>query len=429
MARFLVATHPITGHVLPALPIATELASRGHEVRWYAGEKFRARVEAAGAGFEPYVEAYDFDDTDYDAAFPGHGKLSGLRQITFDFVKIFAEQVGPQHRDLARVVRRFPADVVLGDTAMIAAVTLGETGGPPSAVFNITCLGLKGRDVAPFGLGLLPSGSLLGRARNRALEFLAPNVVFRSVSRALADQYRSVGARPRKFEGPLVSPFLYLQPSVPSFEYPRSDLPPQVHFVGALLPATPADLPLPAWWPELTSGRPVVLVTQGTVATNVRDLIGPAIQGLAGEDLLVVAAGVRNTSDLGLTRLPANARVEPFVPFARILPHVSAFVTNGGYGGVQHALSAGVPVVIAGNTEDKPEVANRVAFSGAGINLRTNRPSAGHVRTAVRSVLDQPGYRSRAGLIQADLQRLDGPALSADLLERLTATGRPVHRS
>ena len=32
MARFLVATHPITGHVLPGIPMVAELVRRGSEV-------------------------------------------------------------------------------------------------------------------------------------------------------------------------------------------------------------------------------------------------------------------------------------------------------------------------------------------------------------------------------------------------------------
>ena len=43
-----------------------------------------------------------------------------------------------------------------------------------------------------------------------------------------------------------LSPYLYLQPTVPSFEYPRRDLAPQVHFVGPLLPPVPAGFELPA---------------------------------------------------------------------------------------------------------------------------------------------------------------------------------------
>jgi hypothetical protein len=51
-----------------------------------------------------------------------------------------------------------------------------------------------------------------------------------------------------------------------------------VHFIGPLLPETPADFDPPPWWHEVTpSRRPVVLVTQGTMATNPRDLLLPAL--------------------------------------------------------------------------------------------------------------------------------------------------------
>jgi UDP:flavonoid glycosyltransferase YjiC (YdhE family) len=79
VARFLVATQPITRHVLPALPLARELIERGHGVRWYCGEKFKARIEPTGTRFVSYDAAYDYDDSAYDAAFPGRDKLSGLK--------------------------------------------------------------------------------------------------------------------------------------------------------------------------------------------------------------------------------------------------------------------------------------------------------------------------------------------------------------
>ena len=68
-------------------------------------------------------------------------------------------------------------------------------------------------------------------------------------------------------------------------------------------------------------------------------------------------------------------RLERFIPHDRLLPHVDVMVTNGGYGGVQQALANGVPLVVAGDSEDKPEVAARVHWSGTGVNLRTGRPS------------------------------------------------------
>jgi UDP:flavonoid glycosyltransferase YjiC (YdhE family) len=59
VARFLIATQPITGHVLPALPLARELVRRGRETRWYYGQKFGDAIVATGARFVPYDAAYD----------------------------------------------------------------------------------------------------------------------------------------------------------------------------------------------------------------------------------------------------------------------------------------------------------------------------------------------------------------------------------
>jgi UDP:flavonoid glycosyltransferase YjiC (YdhE family) len=421
------ATQPITGHVLPALAIARTLTARGHEVLWYTGQKFRRQVEATGARFAAYQEAYDFDDADYDAAFPGRGRLKGLDQIRFDFIHVFMKQIGPQHRDLAALLRDFPADVTIGDPSIFATFTLQETGGPPNAVYNITCLGLKGRDVAPFGLGLLPSSSPLGRLRNRLLAFLAPNVVFKAVSDELGRQCDQLGVARRKFEGVLASPFLFLEPTVPAFEYPRSDLPPQVQFIGALLPDASDTFTPPPWWSEVTQKqRPVVLVTQGTVATTAQELITPTLTGLAAEDVLVIAAGVKDPQALGLGALPGNAYVEAFVPFKPLLPYVDVFVTNGGFGGVQFALANGVPIVAGGTTEDKPEIANRVAYSGVGINLKTSTPTAEQVRSAVTTIQQTPHYRQKAQQIQAELARHDAAHEAALLLEQLAETKQPV---
>ena len=69
--------------------------------------------------------------------------------------------------------------------------------------------------------------------------------------------------------------------------------------------------------------------------------------------------------------------------FATALPAVVAEL--GGYGGVVQALRHGVPLVVAGRSEDKPEVAVRVAWSGAGLNLRTDRPTQARLRRPVRT--------------------------------------------
>ncbi len=103
--------------------------------------------------------------------------------------------------------------------------------------------------------------------------------------------------------------------------------------------------------------------------------------------------------------LPANVRLERFLPHDRLLPHVDVMVTNGGYGGVQQALALGVPLVVAGDSEDKPEVAARVHWSGAGVDLRSGRPSPARLAEAVRHVVARPTYAARARALQAAIRR------------------------
>jgi len=101
-------------------------------------------------------------------------------------------------------------------------------------------------------------------------------------------------------------------------------------------------------------------------------------------------------------------------------------ITNGGYNGVQVALANGVPLVAGGSTEDKPEVANRIAWAGLGVNLKTATPSPEQVRAAVRTVLDDGAYRERARQMAAEIARYDAANSAATLLEQLAATGKPV---
>ena len=198
-----------------------------------------------------------------------------------------------------------------------------------------------------------------------------------------------------------------MQLSVPSFEFPR-DIPSTVHFVGAL-PIIPNQAPLPPWADDLNGSRKVVLVTQGTVANHDFGLlVAPTLAALANEpDLLVVVTAGGRPIDAIPGPIPSNARLASYLPFEWVLPKVSAFVTNGGYGSVNQAMSFGIPLVTAGLTEDKADVNARVAWSGVGINLATNEPTPGALREAIRTVLDKPNYRLRASLMADEFYRID----------------------
>ena len=64
---------------------------------------------------------------------------------------------------------------------------------------------------------------------------------------------------------------------------------------------------------------------------------------------------------------------------------------------------------MAGGDLDKPEVAARVAWAGAGVNVRTGRPSARSVLHAWRRVSTDASYRAGARRLAVRLAEHDGP--------------------
>ncbi|NYG18251.1 UDP:flavonoid glycosyltransferase YjiC (YdhE family) [Arthrobacter psychrochitiniphilus] len=89
------------------------------------------------------------------------------------------------------------------------------------------------------------------------------------------------------------------------------------------------------------------------------------------------------------------------------------------------ALKHGVPLVVAGTTEDKPEVNARVEFTGAGINLRSNQPKPDTVAKAVRTVLADPSYALASARISAEITAATGFAGLEDVLQGLIGAHTP----
>jgi UDP:flavonoid glycosyltransferase YjiC (YdhE family) len=427
MSRFLLATTPAQGHTGPMLTVARHLAGNDHEVVFLTTHHYADRVRAAGARFAPLRPEGDRHDTLVANPAREGAAGRGLRGVKDDLRHIFIDPAPHQFRDLLDVLATFDADAVLADTMFIgvAPLALAPPPRPPVALLGVLPLTVSSRDTAPFGLAMAPMGGALGRARNRSLTWLAHRVVLRDIQRYAQRALADVGVPPLDrfvVDAPAQYADCYLQATVPGFEYPRRDLPPSVRFIGPLLPPPSAGFTPPGWWGDLDGGRPVVHVTQGTIDNfDLTRLVLPTIEALAGNDVLVVAT--TGGPDPSPGPLPANARLERFLPHDRLLDKVAVMVTNGGYGGVQQALAKGVPLVVAGDTEDKPEVAARVAWSGAGVDLRSGRPRPERIAAAVRRVLASPTYAARARSLQGEIRAHDPLAELDDALDRLLHGG------
>lgn len=423
--KVIVTVVPMAGHVGPVSGLVDELVRRGHDVRVYTGARYRQRFAEFGARVITWQTAKDFDEDDLAATFPlarHPGVLTGITLVKDGFIGTAPGQVA----DLNAELNREPADVLIADSMSFGGVLAGELRGLPWALVNVLPFN-QGRELSPPGFRVRPMANRLGRQRDRLLWLVYRAASF-PMNRAYNRARLTVGLpRDRRpYGSALMSDWLVLATGCPALDVPRLDLPASVHFVGRLAPAG-GNLPGPA--DTGPQARPLVLVTQGTHDVQTGDLIQPALRALADVDADVLATtGRRGCTDLDV-QPPANAHVVDLVDFATVLPRTAVLVSNGGWGSVLAGLAAGVPVVVApGAAADKPEVAHRVALSGAGINLRTSHPKPDAIARAVREVLANPAYAQRAREIGAELDRLGGAAAAVDLVERLAATKAPVLR-
>jgi UDP:flavonoid glycosyltransferase YjiC (YdhE family) len=429
MTHIIIAATPAYGHVAPLRPIAAHLVRHGEQVSFLTASAFRASVEETGAHFVALPGAADFDIAELVAHHPERATLEpGPAAMSWDLTHVFIEPIPLQHAAIQELLAEHDGEpvVVLHDTSYLGAMPmgLGAPGHHPAAVIGIGIIPLtvSSIDTAPFGLGLPPDASPEGRARNLEAN-RAVQGAFAEIQALAAETIRATGATrelPFFLDAAVTVPDRYLQLSIPDLEYPRSDAPASLRFVGAV-PDERSTRPvaLPEWWPEVEAAERVIVVTQGTIANlDFTELIEPTLEALADLDVLVIATLGR---DAQLTNVPANARVAEFIPFAELLPHTSVLVSNGGYGGVQQALWHGVPLVLAGQSEDKVEVTARTAWTGAAINLATQRPKPADIRTAVQTVLNTPTYRERAAQLSAQYDKHDALTEIHTTIEELTA--------
>jgi UDP:flavonoid glycosyltransferase YjiC (YdhE family) len=363
VAEILIAACLHPGHVAPLLTVARGLVARGHDVTFPTSSRHVDEVRAAGA-------------TPHQA-----GVLGGLA-----------------------AARRFDVIIADGSCPGVLPTSLrDDPSRPPVLAYTGAPLAVTRRIAAPAA-----AASPLGRPCRRAGESLC----------------KALGLRehPARVPGRGVLGDRLIVASVPEFDYHRAALPESVRFVGVIRPEPADNYIAPRWWRELSADRPVVYVSQSTRDdADPGGLIERTIEALGQEDLTVVVTTGAHRVPRVPRALPSNTFVTDFIPHDLLLPSVDLVITNGGYGGVQRALTCGVPLVVAGNADDELEVARRVEWFGAGVNLRTRVPSASSVRHAVREVLAHGSYRTAARTLQRAYEVLDGVDEIAKLVDEVVA--------
>jgi MGT family glycosyltransferase len=402
MARILAYTSPGRSHLFPLTPILDELHRRRHEIALRTLASQVPMMQARGfdvVPIDPRIET--IEHIDWRARNPLHSLHLNAN--------VFCARAEHDAPDLQRAIAENRPNVLLVDINSWGSLMAAEAWGGPWAAFCPYPLALRSRDAPPFGPGFAPARGPLGKAR----DLLVSQLAIRAVERRLRDPLNSI--RQRLGLDPVATvdewlrsvPLLLYMTAEP-FEYPRRDWPENLVMIGPCDWDPAAD---PPRWLE-QAARPIVLVNTSTEFQNDGRLAQVALEALAEEPVMVVAT-MPTANPSGMT-IPANARVERFIPHRPILERAACAVTHGGMGSTQKALAHGVPVCAVPFGRDQLEVARRVEIAGAGTRLPAKRLRPDRLRAKIHQAMT---CAEGARRIAAAYTATGGPATAADALE------------
>lgn len=398
MSRFLFVMPPLTGHLIPTVPVGRELVDAGHEVAWAGPEShLRPRLGEDAVifptGLRPYRGQRDRG-------------LRAVRSLWEGFVVPYARAILPA---VDRAVRTWRPDVLVVDQHTLAGALVAHRHGLPWATLATTLMEVS----QPYRT--LPK-------------------VDAWIQGHLAGLWRHAGLAGEPGHDLRFSPHLVVAFTAEALTGPV-DLPGPVAFVGPVLTGRP---PVPDFpWHRLDRDRRRVLVTTGTLAADLSRSFhqraaeafaapaGAARAGDTGRPADTVQA-VLNTGPDAVADPPGGVLLAPRVPMLELMPSLDAVVCHGGVGTTLEALAHGVPLVIAPIRYDQPIIADRVVGAGAGLRVPFGRTTARRLRAAVDTVLDDPGYRTAAARIGEHLAAAGGAPAAARHLSALAGRATPL---
>ncbi|HVG95961.1 MAG TPA: glycosyltransferase [Chloroflexota bacterium] len=388
--RVLFTCMAYTGHVHPIAPFARALAAAGHDVAVATHESLAAQVAAAGLRHLPAGLSRTSPEVLALWREIGDAALGTAAAEAFVMQRDFGG-LRPQRMldDLAVRFADWTPDLVVRDSMELGGALAAERAGLPHAAINILAAGLQPR--------------------------------WRTGIVAPLERLRAANGMPPDPQGAMLSRYLTLHPFPPSF----SAVPalPTDRFVRPLPFDRSGSETLPDWVDDLPR-RPTVYATLGTAFNDLPGLFEAFVAGLGDAPLNLIVTVGRDGDPAALGPLPANTRVERYIPQSLLLPRCDLVLTHGGSGTVTGALAAGLPLVVVPVAADQPENAARCAALGVGRVVPAAAVTPDAVRDAVRAVLADPSYRRNAARLRDEIAALPAPEVGIALLEALGAGRR-----
>jgi MGT family glycosyltransferase len=208
-----------------------------------------------------------------------------------------------------------------------------------------------------------------------------------------------------------------------SLELQGRRLPPGFHHTGPWTDPVgrePVDFP----WERLDPSRRLVYASMGTLQNGILRTFRMMADVCAGLDVqLVISLGGGQDPAL-LGNLPGDPIVVGNAPQLDLIRQSALTISHGGLNTALESAAEGVPMVVLPVAYDQPGVGARVEWTGVGRSIPIARLTLKRLRVAVRTVLGDPAYRVRAGLLRSSIEAADGLNRAADLIESAFGTRR-----
>jgi MGT family glycosyltransferase len=386
--RLLFTTQPALGHLHPLVPIARAAQRTGHFVVFGVAPSFCPIL--AKLGFEARAAGADYTDPEVASIRSEGRKYPDLNdQMAWVVGKLFAgilaQRMAP---DLLSIAEEWKPDVLVTEVSEFASWVVAERQQLPRAV--------------------IPFGQYSERA-NRMRELRA--------GPALEALRRQVQLPPDP-ELKTLEPKMTLIFAPPSYQDPTVPLAPTVHFLRPTLFDQSGDEKVPDWVRK-PRDRPLVYGTVGTAFNTTPGILESIVEAAAGEafDLIVTVGRDRDPALLG--SLPANVRVERYIPQSLLLPWCNAVVAHGGYNTVIGSLCHGLPMVLIPLGADQPVHAKRCVELDVAVVIDRDALNPTAIRNAVNHILRTPSYRERATALKTEIETLPSMEHAVRLLEQL----------
>lgn len=390
MAKIVVYSMAYRGDVFPYVPIASELARRGHTVTFVGPEELRDDFAA---------EPFEFLDGDCGDLTPNRldahadyvrrwGRvLSGGMLLRLYFGQLTVPRLPQLHAaidhalDGADLMVSHPAASIVGRMAC-------EVRGIPWIVGDLFPMLTPTATRAPEGLGLPAPRGPVSRALTRTAWRVGSSPVGRWLSseRAFAAFRTSLGLETHKGHAVYgrLSPYRNVVLVSPHYFPPALDwdegyrMTGFVHWTGSTdtLPDPVEDF--------LAAGDPPIAVTLGTSAAGADPTafarVASAVTHLGMRGIYLTSTAAHGAG------LPEEG-TWPYVPLQPLLSRCRAVVHSGAHGTNALALAAGIPSVVLPQLFDQVSHGRRQAELGTGVVLGRHRDDAS-IEAALRTALN-----------------------------------------